>query len=50
MKETKEDQGYGQLTNAEVYAILSLALMEMKKINSKLDELLQDGAAIKVDV
>ena len=44
----KEDQGYGGLTNVEVYAILSLALMEMKKINSKLDELLQDGAAIKV--
>lgn len=45
----KEDQGYGGLTNVEVYAILSLALMEMKKINSKLDELLQDGVAIKVE-
>ena len=45
----KEDQGYGGLTNVEVYAMLSLALLEMKKINSKLDELLQDGAAIKVE-
>jgi hypothetical protein len=38
-----EDQGYGQLSNAEVYAMLSLALLEIKKINKKLDELLQDG-------
>lgn len=47
MKETKEYQGYGGLTNAEVYAMLPLTLMEMKKINSKLDELLQDGVATK---
>ena len=46
----KEDQGYGQLTNAEVYAMLSLALMEMKKINRKLDELLQGDVATKENV
>lgn len=42
MQQKKEDQGYGQLTNAEVYAMLSLALMEMRKINEKLDDLLDE--------
>lgn len=46
MQQEKEDQGYGQLTNAEVYAMLSLALMELEKINARLNLLLQDGALL----
>lgn len=36
----KEDQGYGQLTNAEIYGALALILMELQKINKILDSAL----------
>ena len=35
----KEDQGYGQITNAEVYAALVLVLMKLEAIENTLDRI-----------
>lgn len=35
----KEDHGYGQITNAEVYAALALVLMKLEAIDTTLDRI-----------
>ena len=35
----QEDEGYGQLTNAEVYAALALVLMKLEAIEHTLDRI-----------
>lgn len=46
----EEDQGYGQLTNTEVYGALALILMELQKINKHFDKLMYSSEAINVKV
>ncbi len=36
----QEKQGCGQITNAEVYGDLALILIELQKINERLDKLM----------